>query len=70
MIFARLKKVLHSNGNYALQGQTHRPIPENTPVMLKKEDGSFGTDLDSYVLIELGVRKINTSEQSVLSFVE
>ena len=70
MIFARLKKVQHPNGNYALQGQTHRDVPANTPIILKKEDGSFGNDLESYVLIELGARRVNTSEQSLLSFVE
>lgn len=68
MIFARLKKVLYPNGNYALQGQTHRDVPANTMLILKKEDGSFNGDLESYVLIELGERRINTSEQSLLSF--
>lgn len=70
MIFARLKKVLHSDGKYALEGQTYRDVPANTMLILRKENGSFGskTDLDSYVLIELGERKINTSEQTVLSF--
>ena len=70
MIFARLKKVRHANGRDALEGQTHRDVPANTMVTLKKEDGSYGTDLDSYVLVELGERRINTSEQSVLSFVD
>jgi len=70
MIVARLKKVRHSNGNDALEGPTHRDVPANTMLILKKEDGSYGTDLDSYVLIELGARKIDTGTQSVLSFVE
>ena len=47
MIFARLKKVRHSNGNDALEGQTHRDVPANTMLILKKEDGSYGTDLDT-----------------------
>ena len=70
MIFARLKKVRHSNGRDALEGQTHRDVPANTMVTLKKEDGSYGTDLDSYVLVELGERRIDTTVQSVLSFTE
>jgi len=70
MIFARLWKKQHANGNYALEGQTHRDVPANTPITLKKEDGSFNGDPESYVIIELGERRINTSEQSLLSFVE
>lgn len=70
MIFARLKKVRHANGNDALEGQTHRDVPANTMLVLKKEDGSYGTDLESYVLIELGARKIDTSEESLLAFTD
>lgn len=70
MIFARLKKVRHANGNDALEGQTYRDVPANVMLVLRKEDGSYGSDLESYVLVELGERKINTSTQSVLSFVE
>jgi len=29
VIFARLKKVRHANGNDALEGQTHRDVPSN-----------------------------------------